>query len=353
MPAQPAKQRNRHFTQVGVETAYADHGSTAYATADTSFSFHTRAQPTVTPGYQFDGALEGEGSPGGNSRPNIATQGRWAAVELPFYFRSPTATYSSSVIPDALRACRGHGLSASFSTGTWTLAPQRSAHTSVGVDVYADAEREILCGVFFQKLAIAYQAGRVPEWTLSGQGVRAIPTDTAVPTLGYQAFSRDYATYVNTGSGSTPLSLTVGGNSCTMLIREGTFTSERPIEERMSGQESGESGLAHPGFVLGNEVATFEGIVEAASRVTTTPFASGANISPTHIYEAGNAFTVNIQSGRMTSQHGFRIASAASSACFEGDVERDGSGAAALWKIKIRFNASTDVANDAYSITAT
>lgn len=351
-----AKHSNRHYTQVAVEASYGSQ-TTALPTVDTSASFHTHEPPEVTGAYQFDGALEGEGSPGGSTRPNIGTSGRNGSVSLVHRFRRPTAAYAATVLPEVFRAARGHGLSATFNaTGgsaagpLWTLAPQRTAHTSVAVDAYLHGELEHLYGVYFGGLEIAFAAGKVPVWTLSGQGIRSLPIDSAVPALDYVAANRDYAKFITTGATLPAMSINVGGTAVHLNVREGTWKSERPVEERLTSAVQTEAGLGHPGFSLGNEVATFEGVVEATTRtgITAFPYSTATAFEPTRLYEAGSSFNCTIRAG--TEAGGFRIVGGA--ACFTEDATRDVAGNIALWNVKIRFNANQDTAADAYFITA-
>lgn len=339
------KSTNRHFTQVAIETTYADQ-MTAIATADTQYAFPTFQPPEITPAHQFDGNLEGEGAPGGQTVGHIQPFGRHGTFSLQSRFRKPSATYSASVHPDVLRLARAHGLTATFSsspTARWTLTPQADPTTSCALDVYQHGELEHLYGAYVTALEIAADGPVAPTWSYEGIGIRSVPTDAAVPSIGYTASSRLLERAIL--SGSTPvLTLATGGQTAPLKVRSWRFRSERPAEPRITGGSS-----EHAGFALGNPVVTLECTVEAVLRAntTTSPFMTssfGGRFDPTRLYEAASVLAATLTVGTT----GFIVSGA--NVSLTGEPTRGAQGAIATWDLALRFNATERHLSDAFSI---
>jgi hypothetical protein len=334
---------NKHAVYLEVEASGYGVTSAPVSTTDGTRLLHTH-EPPETPAeeWQFDGALEGEGSPGGSRLPRITPVGRHGAFTLRTRHKPPTAGYGASTYSRLIHALRGHGYGLTYSatpSPNIVLAPARSSYASLAVNIYKHGERKQFIGAHLNRVAVSSQGPTVPVWELQGRGIAIRGETVACPTNGYGSETRSYAKSTPPAAGTPVLRLTAGGQTATLRVREWEFTSEREMTERMTGAETNENGLRHAGFALGNDVVSLSCLVEARTRDTSSPYVdtTTGQFDPALLFENASSVALALSVGTL-SANGFSLAAAQASLVSDAELEVEG--VLPLWRLNFELCAS-------------
>lgn len=292
------------------------------------------AEPgTARIGY-LDLGRRGRAAGGGGEGKLATPTGREVELACKTRWRGPGSAYSASVRSEADILRRIAGLSATVSGAgpneIVTYAPIAAAFTSAVLELYAAGELWKLIGGYGDYGWVARAGGFLEEeFTVRGV-LSTAPTDVAVPAITYLAPTHPKIAAIAFNVGAIGVA--------NFKVRELEFRLSREMERRADA--NGALAGGHAGWAMGGYtpelVATFEGLPVA----TYNPYAD---------WEAGTTRALTCLVG--TANYNQRQFDAAQAQIV--DVERDGDGPAALWRVRYLCASSTDVLDNGFTLIDT
>lgn len=217
----------------------------------------------------------------------VAPNGRGREAEFPVLFKGAGATYTALVLPprEVDLMLRASGFTRTFGTATHTYAPSAAGvFDSVTFGHYMQGKAHILAGALAD-WSFDFNDLGVPTHKFALQGIGAIPTTLALPTITYE-----YASVTPPVSAGSVISI---GSWVTPITKGGTFKLGRNLgSARARITDAG----GHMGFVPGAMSPELMFTVEQTALVGS-PFHTSGGISPDALREAATAITVSARFG--------------------------------------------------------
>lgn len=216
-----------------------------------------------------------------------APNGRGRKADFPVLFKGAGTTYSAIVLPprEVDLMLRASGFTRTYGTATHTYAPSAAGtYDSLTFGHYAQGKAHILAGALAD-WSFDFNDLGVPTHTFALQGIGAIPTTLALPTITYE-----YTSVIPPVAAGSVISI---GSWVTPITKGGSFKLNRNLgNARARITTAG----GHLGFVPGEMAPELTFMVEQTALVAD-PFHTSGGISPDALREAATAITVSARFG--------------------------------------------------------